>query len=596
MSTYRYFMLLMVAACLLVSGCERTSPQADRGPVTYRHSLDGAPNSLDPAHAADVYASTLVTNIFDTLYRYKYLARPYELTPNLAADFPEVSEDGLVYRIRLRPDARFADDPVFPDGHGRPVTASDVVYSLRRHFNPTTRSQGAWLWRGRIRGLNQDTPADEDVPIKGLEVLDEHTLRIELNAPYPQLIHTLAMALSAVVPREAVETYGREFGTHPVGSGPFRLVDLNETRAVLEPNPHFDRGPLDLSAEGYRRELHADYGLKPADGKSYPMIDRLEVHFITEPTTRWISFNTQREMDNVMVPMELAGRVLASREPIEFEPEIRRRYHTLAGQEAGFVFYGFNMANPEIGHNENPERERRNRALRCAMRDAFDWQARNDTFYHGIGQVFPGVIPPFVDPENAETDWSSTRHDLESARRRLAENGWTAEGLPVLRYGLESSVHQRQMFEQFRAQMMEAGIPADRFRRETYASFGEYNRAINQRELDIFLLGWTMAYPDAQYNLQLFYGPNAAPGANSSNYSNPEFDRLFERASKLPDGAERDAIYRRLNRLIVDDCVIIGSLARTRLHLWHKRVRMVPDRELTGGFFLRFVDMAEPGK
>lgn len=582
-----------VLAVLATAGCQPSDSAAQAEEKVYRHAVDGSPSSLDPAHADNVYAATLVKNLYDTLYRYKYLERPYELTPNLAAGFPEVSDDGRVYRIRLREDARFTDDEAFTGGHGRPVTASDVVYSLKRHFLAGTRSRGGWLWWDRIVGLESGVEiATADQPVEGLQAVDEHTLRIELTEPYPQFTHTLAMALSAVVPREAVEHYGREFGVHPVGSGPFVLEHFDEAMAVLEPNPHFDRGEVNLAAEGYDHERHAGYGLEAIDGRPYPLLDRLEIHFITEPTARWSGFVSASGVDVVMVPPEMAERVLESRQPLEFRQSIRDRYHSLAGLEAGFVFHGFNMANPAIGYNDDPERERRNRELRCAMRDAFDWSARNRAFYHGLGRIFPGAIPPLLASHDPAAMDASVVHSPERARARLEAAGWRSEqALPPLVYGLEASVQQRQMFEQFRAWMQAIGFPPGHFRPRAFASFGEYARAIGQRELDFFLLGWTLAYPDAQYSLQLFYGPNAAPGANSVNYANPEFDRLFERASSLSPGPERTTLYRRLNRMVIDDCVIIGSLSRTRLHLWKRHVRMVPDREMVGGFFLRFVDV-----
>lgn len=587
----RRFITMLLGALLSLAACTPVEEDAQK---TYRHALDGAPGSLDPAHAGDIYASALVVNLYDTLFRYKYLERPYELTTSLAREMPEVSGDGLVWTIRLRDDARFVDDPAFPEGRGRPVTAEDVVYSLRRHFDPATRSQGTWLWRGRIRGLDEwgRDGADPQATIEGLRALDETTLRIELTEPYPQLPYTLATALSAIVPREAVEHHGREFGIRPVGSGPFRLVSFDETAAVLEPNPSFDRPALDLQAEGYDSDRHQHLGLDELDGRDYPFVDRLEIHFIGEPTARWSSF-ASGGVDTVMLPPRQADRVIASTEPLTFRDDIRQRYHVRAGEEAGFVFFGFNMANPDIGHHENPDRSRRNRALRCAMRDAYDWEARSHVFHHGMATAFPGVIPPFL-PEYDETlDRQSVRHNPQAARQRLEQHGWDDENLPRMAYGFESSVEQRQIFDQFRAFMDEAAIPADRLRARSFASFGEYNRAINNGLLDIFLLGWTMAFPDAQYNLQLFYGPNAAPGANSFSYRNDEFDRLFERASRLAAGPERTELYRRLNRKIIDDCVIIGSLSRQRIHLWHKHVRMLPDREMLGGHFMRFVDIGD---
>ncbi len=583
--------LLVCLMFLVLTACDSEPEQPQR---VYRHAIDGVPGSLDPAHAANIYASTLVVNIFDTLYRYRYLARPYELTPNLAEDFPQVSDDGLVFTFRLR-EARFADDPAFSDGRGRVVTADDVVFSIRRHFDPVTRSQGAWLWRDRIVGLDAwgRDGADPEAEIAGLRALDDRTVRIELTRPYPQLLETLAMALSAVVPAEAIAAYGREFAVRPVGSGPFQLLSLDETRAILEANPHFQRDPLDLAAEGFEPSLHARYGLESLDGRRYPLIDRLEIQFIPEPTSRWNSFFSGRGVDNLMVPPEQATRVLSSIEPLTFQPQIERDFQTYAGPETGLVFYGFNMANPEMGHHEDPVRERDNRALRCAIRDAFDWQARNEVFYHGLGEVYPGVIPPFLREYDAALSRDSVEHDPAAARQRLAEHGWSAERMPSLVYGFDSTIERRQMFEQFRAQIADVGYPREKIRPLGFGSFGEYHRAIIQGEVDIFLIGWTLAYPDAHYSLQMFYGPNAAPGANLFNYANSDFDALFRTAATLPPGPERTELYRELNRMVIDDCVVIGSLTRTRLHLWQPRVRMLPDREVLSGFFLRFVDVQD---
>jgi len=591
--TTTVFAIVAIIVATALSGCDdQGSAPASTGSV-YRHAIDGAPSTLDPALAATIYSSVVVVNVFDTLYRYKYLARPYELAPNLATGFPEVSGDGLSYTFRIRSDARFSDDPAFPDGAGRPVTVHDLIYSLKRHFDPGQRSQGAWLWADRIRGLDAwgRNGADYEEPVEGLKAIDDHTLQITLTEPYPQLVYTLATGFSALVPREAVEHYGREFGVKPVGSGPFQLVSFDNTLARLERNPHFRREPLDLDAEGFDAEAHGRLGLERLDGRDYPFTDRLEIHFIEENAARWSAFSSGA-VDNVMVPNEQVESVLASRDPVEFDPEISARYHGHAGLEAGFVFAGFNMADERYGHHPDPQRDAANRALRCAIRDAFDWQSRNDTFYYGIGRIFPGVIPPVVPEFDPDRSRESVRHDPAQGRARLADHGWTTDQLPELTYGLISSVQQRQMYAQLRAQMVELGFPLDRITADTFASFGDFSRAMKNRRLDLFFLGWTLDYPDAQNTLQLFYGPYEAPGSNNFNYRNPEFDALYERAATMQPGPERTALYRRMNGMVIDDCVAISGLSRTRIHLWNKDVAMLPDREILGGFFMRFVDVA----
>ncbi|MDT8409635.1 MAG: ABC transporter substrate-binding protein [Wenzhouxiangellaceae bacterium] len=580
--------LLLLAT---IAACNGGGPSSSAGSV-YRHSTDGAPSTLDPAQAATIYSNIVVVNVFDTLYRYKYLARPYELAPNLATGLPEVSEDGLTHTFRIRPGTRFADDPAFADGSGREVSVADLVYSLQRHFDPAVRAQGAWLWSGRIKGLDDwgQNGADYDQPVQGLEVVDDHTLKIHLTEPYPQLAYTLATGFSALVPREAVEHYGREFGVKPVGSGPFQLTSFNSALARLQANPYFEREPLDLAAEGYDPAVHQDYGLEKLDGKNYPFVDRLEIHFIQENAARWSSF-AGGEVDNIMVPNEQVDNVLQSRDPLVFSESVMQDNHGYAGLEAGFVYAGFNMADQRFGHHPDPERAEANRALRCAMRDAYDWQARNDTFYYGIGRIFPGVIPPVVPEFDPDLSRDSVIHDLDRGQRLLAEHGWSAEALPELSYGLVSGVQQRQMYAQFRAQMVELGFPIEKINAETFATFGDFNRAMKNRRLDVFFLGWSLDYPDAQNTLQLFYGPNETPGSNNFNYHNDEFDALYEQTRTMQPGPERTELYRRMNRIVIDDCVAIAGLSRTRIHLWNKNATMVPDREMLGGFFMRFVDV-----
>jgi len=581
--------LLLALLAVLGTACQRPSPGED-GRTTFRHATDGTPTALDPAQAATFYANMVVVNLYDTLYRYQYLARPYQLAPNLAAGMPEISDDGTIYTFRIRPGVRFPDDPAFAGGTGREVTVDDLIYSLKRQFDPDVAARGAWLWSGRIVGLEAWTEAgaDYDQPVAGLRAIDDHTLEIRLTAPYPQLPYTLATGFSALVPREAVEHYGPEFGRRPVGSGPYRLVSFDSTRAVLERNPRFDRPPLDLAAEGFNPDAHAGYGLEALDGRRYPFIDRLEIHFIEENAARWSALRSGA-IDAGMVPSDQLPAVLESRDPIRFRPEILKRYHGTSGPEAGFVFAGFDMADERIGHHPDPERDAANRALRCAIRDAFDWQARNEAFYYGIGEIFPGVIPPVVPEFDPGLERDSVSGDVADGQRRLKAAGWTPETLPRLTYGLVAGVQQRQMYELLRARLTALGFPPEALDTENFAAFGEFSRAMKTRRLDLMFLGWTLDYPDAQNTLQLFYGPNETPGSNNFNYRNPGFDRLYEQAATLPPGPGRTALYRRMNRIVIDDCAAISGLSRTRVLLWDRDFRALPDREILGGFYMRFV-------
>jgi ABC-type transport system substrate-binding protein len=563
------------------------------GLKTYRHAMDEAPSSLDPVQANNVYASHVVLNAYDTLYAYKYLARPYALKANLAADFAQISPDGLTYTIRLKEGVRFVDDPAFPGGVGREVVAQDVVYSMQRNFDPATRPMGAWLWQGRIVGLDawKDQGSDYSIDVPGLKALDRHTLQIRLTRPYPQLMDTLASAYAAVVPREAVERYGREFAVRPVGSGPFRVVSYDTSRIIFDRNPNYRREPVDIWAEGYDPATQAFSGVEAIQGRSPPFVDRLILDFIKEDAARWNSFTKGNEVQYTNLPAEMSQEVLASTHPVTLKPEFAAKYHVYAGLEAGFVFNSFNMSFPEFGYNPDPGREARNKALRCAVIKGFDWKARNESWYFGLAAIFPGIIVPVVPEYDASLPAESVTRDVDGARRSLAENGWNAANLPVLTYGGGADVKDRLFYEQFRAWMKEIGYPAEKVVLKRYATFGDLTRAFKENELPLIEMGWQLDYPDAENTLQLFYGPNSTPGSNNANYRNPEYDALYEQASVMLPSPERTALYQRMNRMVIDDCVAMTGIARTRIYLWHKNVIAVPDREIVGGFFLRYVDV-----
>jgi ABC-type transport system substrate-binding protein len=583
---------LVFGTLLALAACDRQPRDQDAAHTvsTYRHSMDGAPSSLDPAQASNIYANFLVVNLYDTLFRYKYLARPYQLEPNLADGLPQVSADGLIYTIRIKPGVRFIDDPAFPGGEGRVVRAEDFIYSIKRQFDPKSRAQGAWLWQGRIVGLDdwKESGSDYQSEVPGLKALDDRTLQIHLISPFPQLTHTLAQGFSAIVPREAVDHYGQEFAIHPVGSGPYRLRGFNSASAVLVRNFNFREEPFSLAAEGFDMAVHGHLGLEPLEGRIPPFTGRMEIEFIAEDAARWNSFMAG-ELDFIKVPVSQFDHVLEKLDPPTLNPALAENYHLMANLESGFVHTDFNMDDRRIGYHPDPDQNDRNKALRCAIIKAFDWQKRNEIFYYGIGQVFPGIIPPAAPEFEEKQDTASITRDLDGARGLLSEHGWNARNLPVLEYGFAASVTERQMFEQFRSFMAEIGYPKEKIRPLTFATYGDYARAYLNREVMLTTTGWTMDYPDAENTIRLFFGPNSSPGSNSANYSNEEFDRLYRASSGMQPSAMRTAMYRNMNRIVIDDCATISGVSRKLILLWDRDLAMMPDRSFVGGFFARFV-------
>ena len=102
---------------------------APAGAKVLRYAFLVAETGFDPAQINDLYSRIITSHIFDGLYKYDYLARPYKVVPNVAIGLPEVGDDFRTWTIQLRPGILFADDPAFK-GKPRELVAQDYVYAF----------------------------------------------------------------------------------------------------------------------------------------------------------------------------------------------------------------------------------------------------------------------------------------------------------------------------------------------------------------------------------------------------------------------------------------------------------------------------------
>jgi len=119
-----------------------------------RITFQAAETGFDPVKVSDYYSGTVIEAIFDPLLTYDYLARPAKLVPNTAAALPQITDKGRTYRVEVKPGIYFTDDPAFK-GRKRELTALDFAYSIRRFFDPKNRSPYAFLFTGKIVGLDE---------------------------------------------------------------------------------------------------------------------------------------------------------------------------------------------------------------------------------------------------------------------------------------------------------------------------------------------------------------------------------------------------------------------------------------------------------
>lgn len=191
--------------------------------VTYKDDI----STLDPAIGYDWQNWSMIKALFNGLMDYE--AGTYNLEPDLAKSFT-ISSDGKVYTFKLREDVKFHN--------GRKLTAEDIKYSIERAINPKTQSPGqGFFWS--IKGFDEMV-AGKATELSGMTVVDPYTLKIELSRPDATFLHVMAINFAFAVPKEEIEKYGQDFGTHPVGTGAFKMKEWRlGQRVVYERNPDY---------------------------------------------------------------------------------------------------------------------------------------------------------------------------------------------------------------------------------------------------------------------------------------------------------------------------------------------------------------------
>ena len=574
---------LAFMCCLLALGaCSRGLVGEGEDGELVHYGATSRIRGFDPVKAGDVSSSLAVGKINEGLLQYAYLKRPYQVEPLLAEALPEVSGDGLFYRIRIRKGIFFQDDPCFvkTGGKGRELRADDFIYTIKRVADLKTASNGFWAFNDRIVGLNEfreasagEAPTDYDLDVEGLQAPDPYTLEIRLTRPYPQLQWILTMHYAFALAREAVEYYGDEYVNHPVGTGPYILKSWRRNyRVEFVRNPKWaETGRVETyPVEGEPGD--AEKGLLDDAGKPIPFFDRIVQYVVQDPSTAWLLF-LNGQFSSSGITRDNWEAVLGQNKTLN--DDLAARGITLSTTPTLDLYYiGFNMADPVVGQSDDPAEDRRHRKLRQAMSCALNTEEWI-RFYNGRIVRPEGPIPPgvagYVDRRNPYG------FNLEKARRLMEEAGYpggidpeTGRRLQLtLELGGAGSAEIRQAVSLLASFMEEIGVVL----KPSYNNAPTFWDKLDRRQAQMFRLGWVADYPDAENFLQLFYSKNASPGPNHCNYVNEEFDRLYEQVRVMQDGTERTELYTQMADIVIEDCPWIFDSTPLHYSLQHQWIR-----------------------
>ncbi len=545
---------LIGALALSLLAVAAPTARAEEGKVL-RYAFEIAETGFDPVQLSDLYSRIITDQIFEAPLAYGYLAPPGTLVPLTATGLPEVSQDFRTWTFHIRPGIYFADDPAF-DGKRRELVAADYVYSIKRHFDPRWKSvQVSDLEANDILGMNAMRDAalggarfDYDREVPGLRTLDRYTFQVRLGRPNPRFASTLAdSSVMGAVAREVVEKYGDAIMEHPVGTGPYRLVEWRRSSFMaFEKNPGFREAFYDLQADP--KDAAAVAVAAKLEGRRIPMIDRVEVSVIEESQPRWLSFLNAEQDVLETLPEDLAPVAIPNNKA---SPTLQKKGVTVwRAPRIDMSYTVYNMEHPVLG-GYAPGKVALRRALNLALdtgdiiRSRYKYQA-----FPAQSIVMPATYAydASLRTEMGETDAARANAILDAYGYVDRDgDGWREmpDGAPLeLEYSTQPDQRSRIIDEIWKRSMNAIHV---RLRFKT-AKWPEQLRMARNGQFMMWGLGSAASGPDSASVLRNFYGP-ATGAENLARFRNARFDALFDEQDALVDGERRLADIREMQKI-----------------------------------------------
>lgn len=504
----------MLLPAITFLACSQKENRKEMSVFRYNESKGIA--TLDPAYARYQALVWPVTQLYNGLLE---LSDSMAIIPSLAREW-NVNNDGSIYTFHLRNDVYFHDDSAFTEGEGRKLTAYDVEYSLGRLTDPSVASPGSWTWN-EVDQSKQGTN-------KGIKVLNDSTLVVYLKRSFPPFAGILTTPYCYIVAREAVEKYGRDFRSHPVGTGPFRMKAWYEGEKLIL----------------VRNEKYFE---KDAAGNPLPYLDAVSITFIPDKQSEFLEF-LKGNLDFI------SGVNAAFKdELITHSGSLKPKYIGKIVLETGLYlnteYIGFltDTVLPQVKNSAV-----RYKLVRQALNYGFDRVKMIRYLRNGMGTAalngfIPSGLPSFIDT------LKGYRYDPERARELLKRAGFPeGKGLPPLT--VLTTGDYLDLIEFIQHELAALGIQL----RLEVVNGPVFRESVSNGRAVCFRGSWVADYPDAENYFALFYSRNFSPvGPNYFHFSNAEFDRLYEQAAATGDQEARFALYRKMDRIIIDEAPVI---------------------------------------
>jgi peptide/nickel transport system substrate-binding protein len=510
-----YKIFIVFTIIVITVSCSVDKKQMETRSV-FRYNESKGISSLDPAFSRTQTNIWPVNQLFNGLVQ---MENDLQITPCIAKSW-KISDNGTKYTFALRNDIYFHESKLFENGV-RKVIASDFVYSLNRIQDPLIASPGAWIF-GNIDG---EKTADKT----GFYAVNDTVLEVYLKEPFPAFLGLLTMQYCSVVPKEVAGYYGRDFRSHPIGTGPFYMKLWKEGEKLV-----------------FRK--NENYFEKDELGNKLPYLDAIAISFINDKQSEFLEF-VQGNLDyltglNSSYKDELITR--GGKLNVKYSDRIVMLTEPYLNTE----YLGFLLDDSVRSVLDSPIKIA---AVRKAVNYGFDRKKMMTYLRNNIGTPATSGFVPKGLPSFSEENVKGFDYDPDKARELLSEAGFeNGVGLPIIK--LTTTSDYRDLCEYIQHELSQIGIKIE-IDVNTGATFRDM---VANSKLEFFRGSWIADYPDAENYLALFYSKNFSPsGPNYTHYKNEKFDSLYEASMKEVVDTVRYKYYNEMDQIIIDDAVVV---------------------------------------
>jgi len=503
---------------LLIALCSCKQKDSSQKSVFYYNESTGIA-TLDPAFAKNQSIMWAVHQIYNTLVE---IDSNLNIVPSIAKKW-EISADRKTYTFHLRDSVFFHDNPLFTNGKGRKLIASDVVYSLKRIQDKTVASSGAWIFNNRITA-------------EGFSVLNDSTFQLVLINPFQPILGILSMQYCSIVPHEIVDHYGKDFRNHPCGSGPFKFVSWDEGEAMI----------LHKNVQYWERDTKQ---------KRLPYLDAIKVSFYDSKATEFLQFRQGRLSFINDIDPSFKDELLSKKGVLrsEWNNKIVLKKHPYLNTEYFGILVDEN--NPLVKNSPT-----KIKAIRQAINYAINRQQLMMYMRNSIGTpAEAGFVPGGLPSKNME-NVKGYHYDPAKSRQLLLDAGYSPDKYEPIK--LLTVAIYADIASFVAKQLEEVGI-------KVQVEVIQKSLLLEQtaKSQALFFRGsWIADYPDAENYMAMFYSKNPAP-PNYTRYKNPAFDLLYEKALQETNDSLRFDLYRKMDQLVIDDAPVIPIWYDMAIHL-----------------------------